>query len=162
MTMEQEFSYFCYRCGGENKLRLPMPNAPEYHHTSLTCTKCGDRTHILLSHCPSCTRFVYWINDISIPDLVAGFARYMVHNMQALIDKAAAQGASISIDTPAIYPINATCPCGESLSVEIAIPDLDWLTHLVLYQSQTSDKGQTVHLGFLRRQTIDTKSIIPQ
>jgi hypothetical protein len=125
MTMDQDFSYFCYRCGGENKLKLPMPNAPEYHHASLTCAKCGDKTHILLSHCPSCTRFVYWINDISIPDLVAGFARYMVHNMQALIDKAAAQGASISIDTPAIYPINATCPCGENLSVEIEIPDLD-------------------------------------
>ncbi len=62
---------------------------------------------------------------MSIPDLVSGFARYMVHNMQALIDKAAMQGAEISIDTPHIYPINATCPCGEKLTVEIAIPDLD-------------------------------------
>jgi hypothetical protein len=62
---------------------------------------------------------------MSIPDLVGGLARYMVHSMQALIDKAAMQGASISIDTPDIYPINATCPCGEKLSVEISIPDLD-------------------------------------
>ena len=123
--MEQEFSYFCYRCGGENRLSLPMPNAPKYHHTNLTCTNCGDGTNILVSHCPSCTRYVYWINDMAIPDLIAGFAKYMVHNMQALIDKAAMQGATISIDTPDIYPINATCPCGEKLSVEIAIPDLD-------------------------------------
>jgi hypothetical protein len=62
---------------------------------------------------------------MNIPDLVSGFARYMVHNMQSLIDKAAIQGAEISIDTPNIYPINATCPCGENLSVEIIIPDLD-------------------------------------
>ncbi len=62
---------------------------------------------------------------MSIPELVGGFAKYMVHNMQALIDKAAIQGASISIDTPDIYPINATCPCGEQISVEISIPDLD-------------------------------------
>jgi hypothetical protein len=123
--MSQEFRYFCYRCGGENRLELPMPNAPEYHHASLTCTNCGDGTHILVSHCPSCSRFVYWINDMAIPDLVGGFARYMVHNMQALIDKAAMKGASISIDTPDKYPINATCPCGEKISVEISIPDLD-------------------------------------
>ena len=45
--------------------------------------------------------------------------------MQALIDKAAVQGASIGIDTPSIYPINASCPCGENISVEIVIPDLD-------------------------------------
>ena len=49
----------------------------------------------------------------------------MVHNMQALIDKAAIQGATISIDTPDSYPISATCPCGEHLSIEIGIPDLD-------------------------------------
>ena len=162
MTMDQELSYFCYRCGEKNKLKLPMPTAPRYHHTSLTCAKCGNSTHILISHCPGCSRFVYWINDIAVPDLITGFARYMVHNMQALIDKAAVQGASIGIDTPSIYPINASCPCGETLSVEIVIPDLDWLAHLVLYQSQTSDRGQTGHLGFFRKQTIDTKSIIPQ
>jgi hypothetical protein len=62
---------------------------------------------------------------MSIPDLVGGFAKYMVHNMQALIDKAAVQGSSISIDTSDTYPINATCPCGEKLSIEIPIPDLD-------------------------------------
>ena len=45
--------------------------------------------------------------------------------MQALIDKAAVKGAEISIDTPHIYPINATCPCGENLTIEIAIADLD-------------------------------------
>ncbi|MFW9974466.1 MAG: hypothetical protein ACFFDQ_04240 [Candidatus Thorarchaeota archaeon] len=123
--MGQEFSYFCYRCGKENRLELPMPNAPEYHHALLDCESCGDKTNIIVSHCPICTRYVYWINDISIPDLVASFAKYMVHNMQALIDKAAIQGASISIDTPDKYPINATCPCGEQISVEISIPDLD-------------------------------------
>ena len=49
----------------------------------------------------------------------------MVHNMQAMIDKAAMQGATISIDTPDKYPINATCPCGANFAVEIDIPDLD-------------------------------------
>jgi len=62
---------------------------------------------------------------MSIPDLVRGFAKYMVHNMQALIDKAAIQGSTISIDTPEIYPIHATCPCGVKFAVEIPIPDLD-------------------------------------
>jgi DNA-directed RNA polymerase subunit RPC12/RpoP len=123
--MNNEISYFCYRCGEENKLDLPMPNAPQYHHTNLTCKKCGDGTYILVSHCPSCSRYVYWIDDMCIPDLVVGFARYMVHNMQALIDKAAVKGASVSIDTPSTYPINADCPCGEKLSIEIPIPDLD-------------------------------------
>ena len=123
--MNKEFSYFCYRCGEENQLDLTIPNAPEYHHTDLTCTKCGDGTHILVSHCPSCSRYVYWIDDMCIPDLVVEFARYMVHNMQALIDKAAVQGASVSIDTPSTYPLNATCPCGEKITIDISIPDLD-------------------------------------
>jgi hypothetical protein len=42
---------------------------------------------------------------MSIPDLVSGFARYMVHSMQTMIDKAAMQGATIGIDTPDKYPI---------------------------------------------------------
>jgi len=62
---------------------------------------------------------------MSIPDLVSGFAKYMVHNMQAMIDKAAMQGATIEIDTPDKYPIKASCPCGERFSVDIPIPDLD-------------------------------------
>ena len=49
----------------------------------------------------------------------------MVHNMQAMIDKAAMQGATIGIDTPDNYPINASCPCGAKFTVEIPIPDLD-------------------------------------
>ena len=62
---------------------------------------------------------------MSIPGLVEGFAKYMVHNMQAMIDKAAMQGATIGIDTPDKYPINASCPCGTNFTVEIPIPDLD-------------------------------------
>lgn len=62
---------------------------------------------------------------MSIPDLVTGFAKYMVHNMQTMIDRAAMQGAKLSIDTPDKYPINASCPCGERFSIEIPIPDLD-------------------------------------
>jgi hypothetical protein len=62
---------------------------------------------------------------MSIPDTVKGFAKYMVHHMQALIDQAARQGASISIDTPDNYPISATCPCGTTFSIELPIPDLD-------------------------------------
>lgn len=125
MNQTINFEYYCYRCGTKNVLTLPCPNAPDYHHTELTCSSCGDGTRLILSHCPSCSRFVYWIDDMSIPDLVSGFARYMVHNMQTMIDKAAMQGATISIDTPDKYPINASCPCGAKFAVEIAIPDLD-------------------------------------
>ena len=49
----------------------------------------------------------------------------MVHNMQVLIDRAAIQDVSISIDTPDNYPINATCPCGITVTVALSIPDLD-------------------------------------
>ena len=125
MNQTINFEYYCYRCGTKNALTLPCPNAPEYHHTELTCSSCGDGTRLTLSHCPSCSRFVYWIDDMSIPDLVSGFAKYMVHNMQTMIDKAAIQGATISIDTPDKYPINASCPCGGKFAVEIEIPDLD-------------------------------------
>lgn len=123
--MNVDFVYYCYRCGTKNSPNLPCPPAPEYHETELTCSNCGDGTRVILSHCPQCTRYVYWINDISIPNLVHGFAKYMVHNMQTMIDKAAMQGASISIDTPDKYPINAKCPCGGTFAVEIDIPDLD-------------------------------------
>ncbi|TFG94157.1 hypothetical protein E4H12_15700 [Candidatus Thorarchaeota archaeon] len=119
------FEYYCYRCGTKNTLALPCPNAPDYHHTELTCSSCGDGTRLILSHCPSCSRFVYWIDDMSIPDLVSGFAKYMVHNMQTMIDKAAIQGATIGIDTPDKYPINSNYPCGAKFTVEISIPDLD-------------------------------------
>ncbi|MFX0108151.1 MAG: hypothetical protein ACFE7R_07700 [Candidatus Hodarchaeota archaeon] len=81
----------------------------------------------MLSHCPNpeCTHYVYWINDISVPDIVKSFANYMTTNMQAMIDRAAIQGANISIDTPDIFPIPAICPCGTEFNVEIRIPDLD-------------------------------------
>lgn len=123
--MSDDFIYHCYRCGTKNQVDLPKPNAPEYHHTTLKCTNCADTTHVLISHCPNCDRYVFWIDDMSIPDLVSGFAKYMVHNMQAMIDRAATQGASISIDTPNHYPINSTCPCGTTFTVELPIPDLD-------------------------------------
>lgn len=123
--MNVDFTYYCYRCGTKNDRNLPSPTAPEYYEGELKCSNCGDGTRVILSHCPNCSRYVYWITDISIPDLVTGFAKYMVHNMQTMIDKAAMQGATISIDTPESYPINAKCPCGESFSVSIAIPDLD-------------------------------------
>ncbi|MFX1484714.1 MAG: hypothetical protein ACFFCP_16175 [Promethearchaeota archaeon] len=123
--MSEDFTYHCYRCGALNQVDLPKPIAPEYYHSSLTCGNCGDRTHVLISHCPNCNRYVYFIDDVSIPDTVKGFARYMVHHMQALIDQAAVKGTSISIDTPDNYPISATCPCGATFSIEIPIPDLD-------------------------------------
>ena len=123
--MNVDFTYYCYRCGEKNDRNLPCPTAPEYHDTELKCSNCGDGTRVILSHCPECSRYVYWIDDISIPDLVTGFAKYMVHNMQAMIDKAAMQGAALSIDTPDFYPINAKCPCGQNFSVNIPIPDLD-------------------------------------
>ncbi len=119
------FEYYCYRCGEKNTLALPCPNAPSYHHEELKCGACGDGTRVILSHCPSCGRYVYWINDLSIPDMVVGFARYMVHNVQSLIDRAATGGVEISIDTPDKYPISAECPCGTKFNVEIDIPDLD-------------------------------------
>ncbi len=62
---------------------------------------------------------------MSIPELVTGFARYMVHNMQTMIDQAALQGATLEIDTQDKYPISANCPCGEKVKIEIPIPDLD-------------------------------------
>lgn len=125
MNQTINFEYYCYRCGTKNGLTLPCPNAPEYHQNKLHCQNCSDDTQVLLSHCPSCSRFVYWIDDMSIPELVSGFARYMVHSMQTMIDKAAMQGATIGIDTPDKYPINATCPCGEKFVIEMPIPDLD-------------------------------------
>lgn len=62
---------------------------------------------------------------MSIPEIVTGFAKYMVHHMQTMIDKAAVQGAILEIDTIDKYPISASCPCGEKLTIEIPIPDLD-------------------------------------
>ena len=123
--MSNDFIYHCYRCGAKNQYDLPKPIAPDYHHASLTCMSCGDDTNVLLSHCPNCHRYVFWINDMSIPDTVSGFAKYMVHHMQALIDQAARQGVSVSIDTPDNYPITTTCPCGTTFDVKLPIPDLD-------------------------------------
>jgi len=125
MSENVNFDYYCYRCGTKNQRVLPCPIAPDYHFSDLQCRSCGDGTRVILSHCPSCSRFIYWIDDVSIPDLVIGFAKYMVHNMQTMIDKAALQGAVIEIDTHDKYPINASCPCGERFAVEISIPDLD-------------------------------------
>ncbi len=61
---------------------------------------------------------------MSIPSLVQGFSKYMVHHMQVMIDQAAHQGASISVDTAEKFPIVAACPCGEQFQVEIVIEDL--------------------------------------
>jgi hypothetical protein len=118
------FNYYCYRCGHLNELEIPAPKAPDYHHQELTCKQCGDGTHVLLSHCPNCERFVYWIDDMNIPDLVRGFSKYMVHHMQVMIDQAAHQGARISVDTAEKFPIVAGCPCGTQFQVEILIEDL--------------------------------------
>lgn len=123
--MTDEFTYFCYRCGTKNVLDLELPTAPDYHHLDVECTNCGDGTHAILSKCPKCSRYVYWINDLSIPEVVDGFSRYMVHRLQVLIDQAAQHGVRLSIDTPDNYPLNATCPCGERFAIEIPIPDLD-------------------------------------
>ena len=119
-----DFEYYCYRCGTQNKLEIPALKAPDYHHQELACTSCGDTTHALLSHCPNCERYVFWIDDMSIPDLVQGFSKYMVHHMQVMIDQAAHQGAKISVDTAETFPIVAGCPCGSQFQVEIKIPDL--------------------------------------
>ncbi len=127
MTNTVRFDYYCYRCGENNALDLPAPTAPDYHHTDLKCKSCGDGTRAILSSCPNsdCSHFVYWINDISIPELVQSFAKYMTTNMQAMIDRAAQQGARISIDTPDKFQIPAACPCGSQFNIEISIPDLD-------------------------------------
>ncbi len=123
--MITDFTYYCYRCGEKNSLDAEIPKAPDYHHQEIVCGSCGDGTRVLLTGCPDCEKYVYWINDLNIPNLVNSFSKYMVHNMQAMIDRAAQQGARISIDTPEKYPINATCPCGAKFAVELAMPDLD-------------------------------------
>ena len=48
----------------------------------------------------------------------------MVHHMQVMIDKAAHQGANISVDTAEVFPIVTKCPCGKEFRVEIKIEDL--------------------------------------
>ena len=120
-----DFTYYCYRCGGKNALDVEIPKDPAYHHQEITCSSCGDSTRVILAGCPDCEKYVYWINDLNIPGIVSGFAKYMVHNMQAMIDRAAQQGARISIDTPENYPVKATCPCGARFTVELVMPDLD-------------------------------------
>ena len=74
MTEDVNFEYYCYRCGAKNQITLPCPTAPEFHHLDLQCRSCGDGTRVILSHCPSCSTFIYWIDDMSIPELVTGFA----------------------------------------------------------------------------------------
>ena len=116
MTESVKFEYYCYRCGAINSLDLPSPKAPDYHHTDLKCSSCGDGTRLMISSCPneSCTHYVYWINDLSIPDLVKSFAKYMTTNMQALIDKAAIQGARLSI---VLTYLGATAICRIPMTI---------------------------------------------
>jgi transcription elongation factor Elf1 len=122
-----QFEYYCYRCGHHNSIQTEIPEAPGYNHESLACESCGDETHVLLSACPSksCDSFVYWINDLAIPQLVKTFAKYFVHNTQTVIDRAAMKGIEIGIDTTDNFPLNASCSCGSRFTVEISIPDLD-------------------------------------
>jgi hypothetical protein len=49
----------------------------------------------------------------------------MTTNMQGLIDRAAQQGARVSIDTVDKFSIPAACPCGQRFNIDIPIPDLD-------------------------------------
>ena len=112
-----EFQYHCYRCGGHNAIQIDIPKGPDYAHTGLQCKHCGDGTHVLLSACPSetCEGYVYWINDFAIPDMIKSLARYFVHNLQTVIDKAAMKGFNIGIDTTEKFTLNAGCSCGRPL-----------------------------------------------
>lgn len=122
-----QFQYYCYRCGSPNKIEVDIPKAPDYAHVPVMCSSCGDGTNVLLSSCPveRCGGFVFWINDLAIPDLVHKFARYFVHNIQTLIDRAAMKGFNVGIDTTDKFPLNARCSCGTIFQIEIAIPDTD-------------------------------------
>lgn len=119
------FTYYCYLCGTKNSLKLPAPEAPENHHADLKCEKCGNNTQVLTSSYPGeeCNRYLYWINDSSVPSLVTGFAEYMIQNMQKLIDSAAEQCVKIGIETPNTFPIHAKRSCGSELTVEIEVCD---------------------------------------
>ncbi|MHA1576531.1 MAG: hypothetical protein ACTSU3_04150 [Candidatus Thorarchaeota archaeon] len=119
------FSYFCYVCGNKIKIEPEVPEAPQMSTHEVKCEKCGDKTHILVTSCPSCKKGVrYFLSDLDFPTEITGLSSVYVKLIEGIKSSLSDYVSEFKIPLPKRWTVGLSCDCGEGYIAEIPLPQL--------------------------------------
>lgn len=122
---ELPLKYFCYVCGHENNLILDIPFAPNMSREKITCSSCGDVTHLLLTSCPECKEaFKYFLSDLDFPHELTTLADVYVKLIRGIKDSISGVVDKFTVPLPKRWSVKLDCKCGKEYAVEIPLPQL--------------------------------------
>ncbi len=117
------FSYYCYVCSHNNRISAEIPKAPEMKEIEVTCEKCSDQTHILVTSCPSCESGIkYFLSDLNFPEEIRRLAEAYVSVIQGIKDSLADYIEEFNVALPKRWTVKLKCTCGDGYTAEIPLP----------------------------------------
>jgi hypothetical protein len=117
---------FCNVCGTSMAQDVEVPGAPEMVQKELTCPKCGDKTHVLLTSCPSCHKsFRYFFSDLDFTDEMLRVSEAYIELIRGIRDSLAEYISEFEVPLPKRWSVKLRCECGNDYSADIALPKME-------------------------------------
>ncbi len=122
---ELNLTYYCYVCGHSNPLQPKVPQAPQMVQEDIACEKCGDTTHVLLTHCPTCDKeYRYFLSDLDFPAELNALASTYLNIIKGIKDSLADYVEEFEVPLPKRWSVRLTCTCGVEYDAELPLPDI--------------------------------------
>ena len=117
--------YYCYVCGHSNDLKLDVPLAPELERSEITCEKCQDVTHLLVTACPDCQKaFRYFLSDLDFPNEITQLSAAYVNLIEGIRNSLADYIDEFNVPLPGKWSVKLNCECGKEYQAEIPLPKI--------------------------------------
>jgi len=117
---------WCAVCGNGSVQSFEIPAAPTITEQELTCTKCGNRTFVLLTSCPSCQKsFKYFFTDFDFSDEIKRVSGAYVDLIRGIRDSLSEHISEFDVQLPKRWSVKLTCECGNEYSADIPLLQLE-------------------------------------
>ncbi|NWF95193.1 MAG: hypothetical protein HXY34_03540 [Candidatus Thorarchaeota archaeon] len=121
---KQTLRYFCAICGNALTQDVNTHPAPRICQTEFTCDKCGDRTHVLFSACPTCGRPYLYFSDLDFAEEVTRLASAYVTLIAKIEESVSECYEKLEVPLPKRWSARVKCQCGTEFSIEVPLPQL--------------------------------------
>ncbi|MHA1770665.1 MAG: hypothetical protein ACTSYL_03055 [Candidatus Thorarchaeota archaeon] len=122
---EFDLRIFCAVCGTKNEYRFNIPPAPVMSQEELKCEHCGDKTHVLLTSCPSCGQtFKFFLSDLDFMTEIKNLSGAYVKLIEGIRDSISDYIEEFNVPVPKKWSVKLSCTCGHDYFAEIPLRQL--------------------------------------
>ncbi len=119
---EFDVRYYCNVCGAGQTETVDIPPAPKMIQREVTCEKCGDKTHLILTSCPNCGRtFKLFVSDLDFVGEIQQLSNTYVRLIAQIRDSLADFVKEFSVPVPRRWSVRLSCSCGHDYDAEIPL-----------------------------------------